>query len=282
MEVPCGQCLGCRLDRSREWAARIVHESTLHEANCFITLTYREPQECTLQQIKEKWHLPDDGSLHKSHYQKFMKRLRKHFKHRTIRYYHCGEYGDELQRPHYHACLFNCEFVDQQLFKNNNGYPLFTSQLLEKLWPYGYSTIGNLTFETAAYTARYCLKKITGEQAHEHYLRWDENGEAYWLQPEYNTMSRRPGIGKDWYDKYKDDVFPSDEIPVPGHGIDKKVPRYYQQLFKESDPETLDKIKLVRQKFKAAHRADYTPQRLYERYKVKKAQLALGNRGKEI
>ena len=124
MVVACGQCLGCRLDRSRMWAMRVVHEAAMHESSCFITLTYRDPVECTDEQLANGWHIPADWSLHKDHLQKFWKRLRKAgFR---VRYFGCGEYGDvckhglsttndgerphcpncNLGRPHYHACVF--------------------------------------------------------------------------------------------------------------------------------------------------------------------------------
>lgn len=246
---------------------RIVHEASLYEDNCFLTLTYND--EC----------LPVDGSLNKKHFQDFMKRVRKRFCPRKVRYYHCGEYGDQLDRPHYHACLFNLDFSDKKLFSENNGYPLFTSEVLEDLWPYGFSTIGDLTFESAAYTARYVLKKVTGHNASDHYLRCDEYGVAYWLEPEYTTMSRRPGIGKDWYEKYKADVFPSDEVPVPGSGLFKKVPRYYEQILASEEPEQHEEIKKLRQAFRRAHGDEYSPERLMDKYKVKKAQVSQLKRG---
>ena len=222
-EVACGQCLGCRLDRSRDWASRIVHEASMYDDNCFITLTYDEE------------HLPSDGSLNKKHFQDFMKRLRKKFPERRIRYYHCGEYGEKLDRPHYHACLFNFDFRDKEFFNERDGNTLFSSEILEKVWGRGFCTIGELTFQSAAYCARYVTKKVTGRESQEHYLRCDEYGVAFWLEPEYSTMSRRPGIGKFWYEKFKGDVFPSDECPVPGVGVLKKVPRYYlQQLEKQN------------------------------------------------
>ena len=261
MEVACGQCLGCRLDRSRMWAMRIVHEASLYDDNCFVTLTY-DPE-----------HLPPGGSLVKQDFQKFMKRLRKRFPSRKIRYYHCGEYGDQLDRPHYHACLFNLCFDDLEFFSENNGCSLFTSKTLQELWPYGFSTIGDLTFESAAYTARYCLKKVTGSLSHDHYLRCDEYGVAYWLEPEYTTMSRRPGIGKDWYETYKSDVFPSDEVPVPGSGVYKKVPRYYETILASEDPEMHEEIKRLRKVFRDTHGDDYRPERLMAKYKVKRAQV---------
>ena len=141
--VACGQCLGCRLDHSREWAARIVHESTLYDENSFITLTYREPSDCTDEEYKKGLFVPSNGSLVKAHFKNFMKRLRKEFPDRRIRYYHCGEYGEQLDRPHYHACLFNLGFSDKELFEQNDGVNLFVSKTLEKLWSYGFCTVGD-------------------------------------------------------------------------------------------------------------------------------------------
>ena len=261
IDIACGQCLGCRLDHALDWTIRIMHEASLHTHNRFITLTYDDD------------HLPELGSLKKSDFQKFMKRLRKRFSDRRIRYYHCGEYGDELDRPHYHAALFNLRFPDEQLLQQRERHALFTSEILQQLWPYGFVTVGDLTFDSAAYAARYCLKKVSGFQGHEHYLRHDENGEAYWLQPEYASMSRRPGLGYDWYQKFKSDVFPSDEIPVPGKGVLHRVPNYYLKLLEQEDPETHKQIKRKRQKFHDDHADDYTPHRLTSKHIIKKRQL---------
>lgn len=259
MAVACGSCLGCRLDHSRMWATRIIHEAQCWPVNSFITLTY-DPE-----------HLPSDGSLNKSHFQKFMKRLRERFRDRPIRYYHCGEYGDELQRPHYHACLFNLTFPDQKLLHQKQGNALFTSELLQEVWGKGFCTVGELTFQSAAYVSRYCLKKVNGSRAHDHYLRCDENGVAYWLQPEYVTMSRRPGIGKAWFDQFKGDL-KNDTVPVPGRGVLNKMPRYYDQLLEEVDPKLFARIKRQRQKQKEENPEEYTAFRLEQKFKVKKAQ----------
>ena len=299
MEVACGQCLGCRLDRSRMWAMRIVHESTLHEldeGNCFITLTYRDKWECTPQQLADGLYLPDDWSLHKSHFQKFMKRLRKSRDHK-IRYFHAGEYGNRCRhcihpeatvkdcdtcnigRPHYHAILFNCMFADLEPIGQENGVVYYTSQQLEDLWKYGHVQVGEVNFHTAAYVARYCLKKVTGPDADNHYMLIDDDGVANWALPEYTTMSRRPGIGRDWYEQFKDDVFPSDEVPVPGKGVIKGVPRYYEQIFQAEAPHAHAEVKRLRESFIAEHGEDYTPERLIDKYKVKKAQIQLLKRG---
>ncbi len=151
VNIPCGQCIGCRLDKSKQWAIRCVHEASLYDNNSFITLTYNTE------------HLPEDRSLEVRVFQLFMKRLRKRFG-TKIRFYACGEYGDQNGRPHYHACLFNHDFQDKKLWKRGKdpSLDLYRSADLEKLWPYGYSSIGEVTFQSAAYVARYIMKKITG------------------------------------------------------------------------------------------------------------------------
>lgn len=294
MEVACGQCLGCRLDRSRMWSMRIVHESSLHAftgGNCFITLTYRDAAECSAEQFAGGFYVPNDWSLQPKHFVDFMKRLRKYFRPQKIRYFMCGEYGNRckhginmelvgcpmcnLGRPHYHACLFNCSFPDLVSYGSRNGELRYTSPILESIWKYGFVDVGEVNFESAAYVARYCLKKVTGVMSDDHYLSYDFDGVVTFLTPEYCTMSRRPGVGREWFDRYKRDVFPSDEVPVPGSGVFKGVPRYYEELFKLEDPVSLDKIKEIRQEFLKAHGEDYTPARLMSRYKVKKAQVEM-------
>ncbi len=260
LTIPCGQCVGCRLERSRQWAVRCVHEASLHEDNCFITLTYNNES------------LPEDGSLNKKHFQDFMKRLRKKFKNKKIRYYHCGEYGDKNFRPHYHAIIFGLEFADQELFTVINGEKLYISKTLKKLWPLGYHTIGNVTFESAAYVARYVMKKVNGKNAKNHYERVNpDTGEIYSLVPEYNTMSRRPGIAAGWFDKYKDDVYPSDNIHLREKTF--RPPKFYDKMYEHLMPDEMEKIKKQRMINMAKHADDNTADRLAVKEQVKKAQL---------
>lgn len=280
MEVACGQCLGCRLDNSLMWAIRIVHESTLHRDNCFVTLTYRDERDATEEQYRNAHYLPRDGSLNKKHFKDFIKRVRKRFPEKRIRYFHCGEYGDESYRPHYHACLFGITFDDLQLFRSDEGIHTFSSPTLDSLWPYGFSTIGELNYETAAYTARYVLKKITGAAADTHYLRCDEYGVAYWLQPEYVTMSLKPGLGHDFYQAYENDFTIGDSSPVPGKGMVQKVPRYYEKILAEQDPETLERLKATRKQFIRDHADDFTPERIMDKYRVQKQKLNEKRRSK--
>ncbi len=273
MEVACGQCLGCRLDNARMWSMRIIHEASLHEldgGNSFITLTYEDP---------------GDWSLHKKHFQDFMKRLRKKAD-QKIRFFHCGEYGSfcrhglsvddcacNVGRPHYHAILFNISFNDKIVCGQRKDITYFTSPSLEETWGKGFVTVGDCTMQSANYVARYCLKKVNGLAANDHYTSVDEDGVLQLLDPEYSTMSRRPGIGKEWFDQYKGDLFPSDEVPVPGEGVFKKVPRYYANAMEALDPKMIELIKERRQKYRKENIAEFTPERLRDKYKVKAAQV---------
>lgn len=249
LQLPCGQCIGCRLERSRQWAMRCVHEASLHDENCFLTLTYDDE------------HVPTDGSLNKSHFQLFMKRLRSRFSECRIRYYHCGEYGGLYRRPHYHALLFGFDFADKQLFKVVAENRLYVSATLGACWKLGFSSIGAVTFESAAYVARYVMKKVTGDAAVEHYVGCDEvTGELVELLPEYTTMSRRPGIGRDWFDRFSSDVYPSDEVVLRGRSM--RPPRYYDSILDISDPHELERLKFLRKRQAAKHEVDCTPERL--------------------
>jgi len=224
INLPCGQCVGCRLERSRQWAVRCVHEASLYEENSFLTLTYDDE------------HLPKNLSLVKSDFQKFMKILRKSIAPKRVRYYHCGEYGEEYGRPHYHALLFGYSPPDRKYFSGKDERRLFTSDDLSRMWSKGFVVIGEVTFESAAYVARYVMKKVTGDRAKEFY------GER---APEYSTMSRRPGIGKGWFDKFKSDVYPVDRVVV--RSVPTRPPRFYDTLLGREDPSTLAFLKINRE-----------------------------------
>ncbi len=207
-----------------------------------------------------------------------MKRFRKAYD-KEIRYYHCGEYGeatednDFVARPHYHAIIFNHEFKDKILHKVSNGHNIYISPTLDDLWTKGFAYIGTVTFESAAYVARYIMKKVNGKQAEEHYQRTDHmTGEVINLQPEYTTMSRgarkgKGGLGKQWLDKFKDDVFRDDFIVGPG-GLIIKPPKYYD-TFNPDIEETKEKRKEEMSK----HKKDLTPERLATREQCKIAQI---------
>lgn len=260
--LPCGQCVGCRLERSRQWAVRCLHEASLHDANCFLTLTYDDD------------HLPTSGSLQYSDFQKFLKRVRARFSRARVRYYMCGEYGDITLRPHYHACLFGFNFPDcRRLYRSTGGTPIFSSQLLEDLWPLGHSSVGAVTFESAAYVARYVMKKITGQAARDHYAVVDSStGEISWRSPEFNHMSLKPGIGANWISSFRSDVYPAGEVVVRGKKA--RAPRYYDEHFKRWDPEGYEAMKFGHELEAKAQVGNNTDARLKVRETVARARIA--------
>jgi len=262
--LPCGRCIGCRLEQSRQWAVRLMHEAQLHEYSYFLTLTY-SPE-----------NLPADGSLDKSHFQGFMKRLRKRFSTERMRFFHCGEYGEQLFRPHYHCILYGLDLPDKLVYQNVPGGRLYTSAILESTWGRGFCSMGDVTFESCAYVARYVTKKVTGERADEHYMRVSPDGEVVKLQPEYVTMSRRPGIARAWFARYASDVFPSDE--VISRGMPGKPPRFYDKLFEAAHGEQFAAIKAERERAQRERAFDATPSRLRVREAVARARLRQGAR----
>jgi hypothetical protein len=223
-----------------------VNEASLHDRNCFLTLTYA-PE-----------FLPENGSLNVEDIQGFFKRLRRRIEPLPLRYFQCGEYGSLLSRPHHHAILFGFDFPDKKLFQIRDGVKLYVSKMLSDLWPFGYSTIGEVTFESCAYVARYVTKKITGELAEEHYQG---------RKPEYITMSRRPGIGRAWLEQYLSDVYPADALIIRD-GIKMKPPRYYDSIYDIIDPEAFALLKRKRmEKLQLINPEEFS----YERLQVKEA-----------
>lgn len=207
---------------------RCVHESQLHTRNCFITLTYNDES------------LPEFGSLHKPHLQAFWKRLRHHKG--RFRYYACGEYGDNTQRAHYHACIFGLDFDDKTEFRKIGEHTLYLSDELTEIWGHGNTSIGELTFETAAYTARYVTKKLSKGQSR--YNRLDpQTGEIIPLAQTFSVMSLRPAIGRRWLERYHTDIYGADKDFIVMRGKRMKPTRYYDSVYDKIDPEHLAIIK---------------------------------------
>ncbi|AJK28276.1 putative replication initiation protein [Eel River basin pequenovirus] len=269
--VPCGQCIGCRIARKKAWAARCIHEAQMHDRNCFLTLTYDEE------------NVPPFASLYRPDLVKFKKRLRERLRAKhgiKIKTFECGEYGESFDRPHYHLNVFGWDFPDKTLWKRRNDNPIFLSDLLEELWPYGYATVGHLTYESAAYTAGYVLKKVTGKAADKHYEIMDvDTGELFRREPEYCTMSK--GIGSEYYDKYKTDLYPDDFIIVKGRK--HTIPKYYDNKFQAEQDDGVfinahDRIKLRRRRAATRHKENNTPARLATREEVIKRKLTIFKR----
>lgn len=231
ISIPCGKCIGCRLDYSRTWADRCMLESQYHKNNWFLTLTY------------DNDHLPEQRpgspvhSLQKRDMQLFMKRLRKRFPNDKIRFFGCGEYGSKSCRPHYHLLLFGVPFEDLVLFKRDltNNYLYFISDCVSSLWPFGHHLITELTWETCAYTARYIVKKQKGKNAQVY--------EDYNFEPEFVLMSRKPGIAKQWFEDHPDIVHQSHYIKTSKGSKIVKSNKYFDNLFDIEYPDQLDYYK---------------------------------------
>lgn len=234
----------------------------MHEISVFLTLTYSDE------------NLPEGNSLVKSHFQSFMKRLRKRHG-KPIRFFHCGEYGETTARPHYHAIIFGIDFADKKLYSTNHqGDKLYSSEILDEIWGKGKCWIGSVTPESTAYVARYIMKKVTGELAQEHYETVNlSTGEIYARTPEYITMSNRPGIGYEWFKKYKSDLFPSDTVIT--RGKESLPPAYYLKKYAELNQKGADKIKARRVRRAKKCSADSTTERLRTRLECKKSKLSI-------
>lgn len=203
----------------------------MHKENCFITLTYNDEK------------LPEYGGLRKDDLQRFFKRLRHHVG--TFRYYACGEYGDNTQRAHYHACVFGVDFQDKTPFRKIGDHTLYTSKTLDEIWGNGNTSIGNLTFETAAYTARYVTKKLSKGQ--HRFVRIDnETGEIIPLVQPFAVMSLRPAIAHTWLHKYHGDIYNNDKDSIAMRGKRMKPAKYYDQLYDKINPEHMAMIKAKR------------------------------------
>ncbi|WNK12404.1 MAG: replication initiator protein [Microvirus sp.] len=266
LELPCGQCVGCRLERSRQWATRIMHEASLHDFSSFVTLTYND-ENCPV-------------SLSYRPFQLFMKRLRRKFG--PVRFYMCGEYGENFERPHFHAILFGLHFADRVVHSERVGARLYRSPALEGLWPDGFSSIGDVTFDSAAYVARYCMKKVTGPNADAHYERVDRSsGELVVRKPEFARMSLRPGIGAPWFDKFRGDVFGPDRDYVVANGVKSRPPRFYDKRLETVDPDLHDDVVYARQVSAGSLLADRMDARLAVRERVTRARLSFKKRSLE-
>lgn len=240
IEVPCGKCIGCRLDYSRRWADRCMCEASMHEQSWFVTLTYDDVHLPYSEQVIDlgtgELIYP---TLVKRDMQLFMKRLRKNYKYdNKIRFYLCGEYGKKKARPHYHPILFGLKLDDLKFHKKTaQGFNLYTSKFLESVWPYGIVIVAEVSWETCAYVARYILKKQNGDNAE----FFKENG----IQQEFTLMSRKPGIGREYYDMHKEEFLKYGESHIATIKGGKKIHtnKYFDKLLDVEYPTDREEYK---------------------------------------
>lgn len=221
-QLPCGQCLACRLEYARQWAVRCIHEAEMHPKNSFITLTYDDE------------HLRSPKLIYED-FQDFMKRLRTHIndhergyqtlEETQIGYFVTGEYGDKRKRPHWHALIFNWRPTDLvHKYTNERGDHVFSSKTLSALWPAGIAELGSVTFESAGYCARYAAKKLVHGRDSEHDYR------------PISKKSSRQAIGKKFLEQHYESIFNLGFINLP-NGKQCSIPRYYEKWLKKNHPD---------------------------------------------
>ncbi len=263
IEIPCGQCIGCRIEYSRQWANRCLLEMMYHRSAYFVTLTYDD------QHVPRSYYgSPEDGTalpsltLNLRDCQLFFKRLRKSVSPQLIRFFGCAEYGPSTFRPHYHFIIFGLELPDLEPH-NVVGYSksrkqVYRSKLVERAWSFpprddrgesysdqppslaGIVTVQDVSWATCAYTARYVTKKLTGP--------YGQFYKDFNIVPPFSLMSRRPGIGRQYYDDHKEDLYDYEFINVPTEQGGKKFrpPKYYHKLFDVDYPEKSAELKETR------------------------------------
>lgn len=217
------------MNHAQHWATRCVHEASLHDANSFLTLTYSDQR------------LPAGDSLCKREFQRFLKRCQMELSRSygcRVRYFGCGEYGSETFRPHYHLILFGFDFSDSRrpTGQGRRGDVLYESLVLDRLWGRGRAWIGAVNHTTAGYVAQYALKKARTYKSGFKRVALDaRTGELVEREPEFLLMSRRPGVGSGWWDKFASDCFPSDFVVVDGKKL--PVPPYYTNKIRRAEKE---------------------------------------------
>lgn len=205
IQVPCGKCIACRVNKSKEWSVRLLYEAEAHGDNAlFVTLTY------------DNDHLPADAGLHKDDLQRFFKRLRKdlstdaRMESVKIKYFACGEYGDNTHRPHYHFILFGLSPVYSHFISDN--------------WSLGFVKIGSVSIKSINYVTGYVMKKYGGDKAFEEYGN---------RQPPFQLQSK--GLGLDVFQKYE-----ASRAEKKGYltvnGVKRSIPRYYVKKLDMSLP----------------------------------------------
>lgn len=267
--IPCGHCIGCRLDYSRAWADRMMLELESNDnKGVFLTLTYEcrnvvdrlgdNVCECNRLDLKNTKECPfhDEcleecrlhGSLYKRHVQLFMKSLRKEFDKTgtKLRMYAVGEYGslENSHRPHYHIILFGISLDDLPdkipIGFNELRQEVYTTDIIARYWPHGFISVGDVSWKSCAYVSRYVTKKALDPNNDLVIEMLDKN-------PMFSLMSRKPGLGANYLNSHPDCL---DYISIPVYG-DKKVsiPKYFLSKLELTDADKYRKMMDERREF---------------------------------
>lgn len=250
IRLPCGKCIECRIDYSRQWAIRGLCELQFSPRASFVTFTYRNDD------------LPNGGSLVKEDYQKFLKRLRRAgFK---FTYMLCGEYGEKLGRPHYHAIIFGEDFkkgASLAPISQSSDMPLYENPTLTRIWGKGHVVFGDVSYASIQYVAKYVTKKINGPLAKDHYQG---------KMPEFMRMSLKTPIGSRWFDKYHSDLYPRDEfvLVVNDRSTVMRPPKYFQKRYAKMFPDKALDLSVKREKVADEMGDQWTPAKLASRKEI--------------
>lgn len=266
IQLPCGKCLGCRLDHANEWATRLYCEAKSWENSYFFTLTYNDK------------NLPKtaygQNTLNSKDMTDFFKRLRNHYKGEkkiiynfdeelnSIRYLYCGEYGPKTSRPHYHGIIFNLKIDDLKPYKQNKqGDMLYTSKKIQNIWGKGFVIIGQMSYSSACYVARYCQKKAYISEKLDPDITLGEP------QKEFIRMSRRPGIGVIYWNENKELIKAQNGILVKTKDTVKlkPIPRYFMKLWEKDNMAEFD-----RKKFKNKQKSIQAKKELLQKISINK------------
>lgn len=238
IEVPCGKCMNCRIQRRREWTLRLTHELEYYQKATFLTLTYSDEY----LPLNPLGPIPASGTLRKTDLQKFWKRLRKtlskgslHGKYygphpiRRIRYYACGEYGDKNDRPHYHAIVFgiNPEGSDKASVMDAWPYCDWSQKKIIE------GSFGTVTPSSISYVASYINKKLSGSELEKKFT-------SIGREPVFKTSSL--GIGREWCNDHEDQLSEEGEIRS-WNGSVQTIPRYYLKRLPWRPPDRQDELK---------------------------------------
>lgn len=245
--LPCGFCPECRSRYARGWAMRCVHEASLHEENSFVTLTYADE------------YLPELGTLVKRDLQLFLKRLRKMIAPKRVRHYAVGEYGEINHRPHYHLLLFGYRPAFGEVVPSPGDFPLYSSAELAALWKAGLSSVGDVSFASAQYLARYVMQYSDNVKRKKKFTCDPETGELVEIQREYSTMSKHPGLGAGWYDQFREEVVRHDSVVLDG--VELLPPKYYDDRLRQADAVKWELMKLRRERKRLREGKTVTEQR---------------------
>lgn len=288
--IPCGKCIGCRLEYSKQWATKGIYEAEMHKENWFLTLTYDDEHlpigSNTIDpNTGEEKNPLISGTLRAKDFTNFIKKLRSYYErkynHTGIRFMGCGEYGESSNRAHYHCIMFNLPIpIEMMKFHeyNDNQEPMYRVPEIEQIWGKGIVVAAEVNFNTCAYVARYITKKVGIPTEKDYY-------KCLGIEPEFFRMSRKPGIGREYYEQHKNEIYEKDQLLVrkyKGGMMKVKPPKYYDKLYDIENPEKFEKIKENRKKeqekqskLKYSKTSLYKKQQLENEESTKKAKTSV-------